>query len=62
MQKFDHNIGYWENAILSRKLAQIAENCDHNIDPRYLLGKKMLNDRTKNAENVTKPVFVSFYT
>jgi hypothetical protein len=31
MKKFDHNIGFWE------KLSKIAENCDHNIDPR--LGK-----------------------
>jgi hypothetical protein len=27
-----------KNAIFCRKLAKIAENCDHNIDPRDLLG------------------------
>jgi hypothetical protein len=30
MQKFDHNIGFWE------KRHFFAENCDHNIDPRSL--------------------------
>jgi hypothetical protein len=36
MNKFYHNIGFWENRqFFCRKLAKIAENCDHNIDPRY---------------------------
>jgi hypothetical protein len=35
MQNFDHNIVFWEQRqIFRRKLAKIAENCDHNIDPR----------------------------
>jgi hypothetical protein len=35
MIKFDHNIGFWEKRrFFRRKLAKIAENCDHNIDPR----------------------------
>jgi hypothetical protein len=35
MQKFDHNIGFWEKRhFFRRKLSKIAENCDHNIDPR----------------------------
>jgi hypothetical protein len=34
-QKFDHNIGFREKRqFFLRKLAKIAENCDHNIDPR----------------------------
>jgi hypothetical protein len=34
MQTFDHNIEFWENLqYLRRKLAKIAENCDHDIDP-----------------------------
>jgi hypothetical protein len=34
MQNFDHNIGFWEKRqFFCRKLAKIAENCDHNIDP-----------------------------
>jgi hypothetical protein len=34
MQKFDHNIGFWEKRqFFRRKLGKIAENCDHNIDP-----------------------------
>jgi hypothetical protein len=34
MQKLDHNIGFGENRqFFRRKLAKIAENCDHNIDP-----------------------------
>jgi hypothetical protein len=35
MQIFDHNIGFWEKRqFLHKKLAKIAEDCDHNIDPR----------------------------
>jgi hypothetical protein len=33
MQNFDHHIGFWENQFFCWKLAKIAENCDHNIDP-----------------------------
>jgi hypothetical protein len=34
MQKFDHNIGFWEKRRnFHRKLVKIDENCDHNIDP-----------------------------
>jgi hypothetical protein len=33
--KIDHNIGIWEKRqFFRRKLSKIAENCDHNIDPR----------------------------
>jgi hypothetical protein len=31
-----HNIDFKRIAILSRKLGEIAENGDHNIDPNYL--------------------------
>jgi hypothetical protein len=35
MQNFDHNIGFWVKRQLFRwKLSKIAENCNHNIDPR----------------------------
>jgi hypothetical protein len=35
MQNFYHNIGFWEKLhFFRRKLSKIAENCDHNIDPR----------------------------
>jgi hypothetical protein len=34
MLNFDHNIGFWEKRqFFCRKLAKIAENCDHNIGP-----------------------------
>jgi hypothetical protein len=34
MQSFDHNIAFLEKRqFVRRKLAQIAEKCDHNIDP-----------------------------
>jgi hypothetical protein len=40
MQNFDHNIGFWEKRqFFRRKLLKIAENCDHNIDPRLDLYK-----------------------
>jgi hypothetical protein len=33
-KKLDRNIGFWEKRqFFRRKLAKIAENCDHNIDP-----------------------------
>jgi hypothetical protein len=36
MQIFDHNIGFGENRqFFRRKLAKIAENCDHNIGPKF---------------------------
>jgi hypothetical protein len=34
MQNFDHNIVFEKNANLLSKIVKIAENCDHNIDPR----------------------------
>jgi hypothetical protein len=38
MQNFDHNIGFREKRqFFRRKLAKIAENCDNNIDPWYLI-------------------------
>jgi hypothetical protein len=47
MQNFDHNIGIWEKRHFFRqKLGKIAENCEHNIDPRQdeilLSGEKSL--------------------
>jgi hypothetical protein len=37
MQNFDHNNGFREKRqFFRRKLSKIAENCDHNIDPRYV--------------------------
>jgi hypothetical protein len=36
MQNLDHKNSFQDKRqILSRKLRKIAENCDHNIDPRY---------------------------
>jgi hypothetical protein len=35
LQKIDHNIGL--RHFFRRKLAKIAENCDHNIDPWFLI-------------------------
>jgi hypothetical protein len=35
MQKFDHNIGFWEKRqFFRRKLSKIAENWNYNIDLR----------------------------
>jgi hypothetical protein len=33
LEKMYHDIGFEKNAIFGRKLAKIAENCDHNINP-----------------------------
>jgi hypothetical protein len=36
MQNFDHNIVFSEKRqYFRRKLSKIAENCYHNIDPRW---------------------------
>jgi hypothetical protein len=52
-EKIDHNIGFWEKRqFFRRKLAKIAENCDHNIDPRWVCEKV--------AQNVCSPtIFLS---
>jgi hypothetical protein len=43
MQNFDHNIGFRENRqFFRRKLSKIAENCDHNIDPRSRVDEFLL--------------------
>jgi hypothetical protein len=35
MQNFGQNIGFREKRqFFGQKLSKIAENCDHNIDPR----------------------------
>jgi hypothetical protein len=50
MQNFDHNIGFWEKLqFFRRKLSKIAENCDHNIDPRRIC--------EKIAKNVAQTIF-----
>jgi hypothetical protein len=44
LQKLDHNICFSkERQFYPRKLAKIAENCDHNIDPRskYFRGRRI---------------------
>jgi Zn/Cd-binding protein ZinT len=36
MQNLDHNIGFlFKSQFFRRKLSKIAQNCDHNIDPRF---------------------------
>jgi hypothetical protein len=46
MQNFHHNIGFCEKRqFFCRKLAKIAEKCDHNIDPWFDLNLGKLLDR-----------------
>jgi hypothetical protein len=33
--KFHHNIVFEKNASFLLRMPKIAENCDHNIDPRF---------------------------
>jgi hypothetical protein len=35
VEKFDHNIGFWEKTHFLPKTVKIAENCYHNICPRH---------------------------
>jgi hypothetical protein len=50
----DRNIGFWEKRqFFRRKWVKIAENCDHNIDPRWV--------REKIAKNIGPAVIVSKY-
>jgi hypothetical protein len=36
MQKLEHDTGFREKRLFfRRKLPKIAENCDHNFDPRW---------------------------
>jgi hypothetical protein len=47
---FDHNVGFWENAIfLAEKLSKVAENCDHNIDP---CNRKFLSVFTEFVQSI----------
>jgi hypothetical protein len=44
MQQFDHNIGFGgKHQFFRRKVPKIAENCGHNIDPKYLGCKKLIH-------------------
>jgi hypothetical protein len=42
MQKFDHNIGFWEKRQIFRwNLSKIAQKSDHNIDHRTSFFSKL---------------------
>jgi hypothetical protein len=44
----DHYIGFWEKR---QKMLKIAENCDHNIDPRSLsYDHEFQHQRCKNLQ------------
>jgi hypothetical protein len=63
----DHNIGFWEKRhFFRRKLAKIAENGDHNIDPRnqsYDFLKIFLRPMPSFLVSTHKhSIFKSFYT
>jgi hypothetical protein len=54
MQHFDHNIGFWEKRqFFRRKLSKIAENCDHNIDPRK---RAFLVNSYENCKFLSTPI------
>jgi hypothetical protein len=58
MKKIDHNVGFWEKRhFFRRKLAKIAENCDHNIDPSWssyftdvIIFEKFLQDSSDSGK------------
>jgi hypothetical protein len=53
LQKFDDNIGFWEKRQFFRsKLAKIAENCDHDIDPWIQLSRTNWTTWTNLSMNI----------
>jgi hypothetical protein len=55
LPKIEHIIVFKKNAFLRRKLPKIAENCDHNIDPRSARVKTAAFRRgVKRLEKVEK--------
>jgi hypothetical protein len=49
-QKIDHNLGFVEKRqVIRRKLAKVAENCDHTID-LSLSNDKMLKKLLKMSD------------
>jgi hypothetical protein len=62
MQNFDHNIGFWEKRqFFRRKLAKIAENCDHNIDPWLAFGQLPFIKSTKPGADIDNRMFVTIF-
>jgi hypothetical protein len=54
MQNFHHIFGFEKkNQFFRQKLAKIAENCDHNIDPRCFCEKV--------TQNGPQPMFCQNY-
>jgi hypothetical protein len=50
-KKIDRNIGFWEKRQFFRqKLSKIAENCDHNIDPRLCSNPRTLKSPIPRSE------------
>jgi hypothetical protein len=45
-------LGFEKNTIFCRKLSKIAENCDHNIDPRSRVARFFLVHDTETGKTV----------
>jgi hypothetical protein len=59
-KNFDHNTGFLEKRqFFRRKLAKIAENCDHNIDPWPMKGIKIV-ENVYDAGVVTRDRKIGF--
>jgi hypothetical protein len=57
-KKTYRNIGFWEKRQFFRwKLAKIAENCDHNIDPR----PKNFYDFDELSSHICKSIQTGFF-
>jgi hypothetical protein len=57
MQNFNHNFVFREKRnFFRRKLSKIAENCDHNIDPRlhFLVPASLLNVAPERPNKINK--------
>jgi hypothetical protein len=66
MQNFGHNIGFEKNAnFFRRKMAKIAENFDHNIDPRLgefsPIGRLFSFDRLVKITEVAKIIVLLIF-
>jgi hypothetical protein len=62
MQKFDHNIGFRKKRrFFRRKLAKIAENSDHNMDPWLDTIKYILTVRGLDRIYVSAHIYLCIY-
>jgi hypothetical protein len=63
MQNIDHDVGFWEKRqFFRRKLAKIAENCDHNLNPIARMSPVAVEPHLdKHNDKKAKPFFQIYF-